>query len=269
MNAQLKDKTALVTGGTSGIGFHIALALAAEGVHVAIASRRPEPSAMEALRVHGMRAQWIEADVSREDDVVRMVDTAVTAWGHLDLYVNNAAVAQHQPLTQITTAAWQTVLSTNLSGCLWACRQVAKHMLERRQGSILIVGSTAIYTPAYREIVYRITKTGLKSLMEGLALELAPYGIRVNLLVPGHYRTRLTSGIPKQIEERLIQEIPLRRFGHLPECGSAAVMLLSDALSGYTTGAELIVDGGLHLRPLNFLSDEELQRLNSSRAQPS
>jgi NAD(P)-dependent dehydrogenase (short-subunit alcohol dehydrogenase family) len=269
MDAQLKGKTALVTGGTSGIGFHIALALAGEGVDVAIAARRPDARAVEALERRGTRVLAIQADVSQEAGVVGMVGQALEAFGHLDLYVNNAATARHQPLTRISAGDWQATVDTNLAACLWACREVAKHMIPRRQGSVLVVGSTAMYTPGPTETVYRITKMGLKALSQSLAIELAPYGIRVNLLVPGHYRTRLTAGIPAAVEERLTREIPLRRFGQLDECGHAAVMLLSDALSGYTTGAELVVDGGLHLRPLCFLSEPELQALNAPTGKPT
>ncbi|MBI4586470.1 MAG: SDR family oxidoreductase [Planctomycetes bacterium] len=263
MDAKLEGKTALITGGTRGIGLHIALALADEGVHVAVASRMPDAGALEAIRSRGVRALAIAADVSREKAILDMVEAALGEFGQLDLFVNNAAVTQHQPFTKINDEAWRATLDTNLSACLWACREVSKHMIRQRRGSILIVGSTAMYTPAPRETVYRIAKAGLKTLMQSTAIELAPFGIRVNLLVPGHYRTRLTAGIPPEIEERLKKEIPLRRFGDLDECGHAAVMLLSDHLSGYTTGAELIVDGGLHLRPFCFLSDEELRRLNS------
>ncbi|MBU6410163.1 MAG: SDR family oxidoreductase [Verrucomicrobia bacterium] len=262
MNTQLKDKTALVTGGTSGIGFHIALALAREGAHVAIAARHRDSKAVEAIQALGVRVVPIEADVSRQESVIEMVQKTVREFGHLDLYVNNAATARHQAFTQISSEAWQNTVNTNLAGCLWACREVARHMISRQQGSILVVGSTSMYTPGPRETVYRITKMGLKALSQSLAIELAPYRIRVNLLVPGHYRTKLTAGIPPEIEERLTHEIPLRRFGNLQECGHAAVMLLSDALSGYTTGAELIVDGGLHLRPMNFLSEPALKDLN-------
>jgi gluconate 5-dehydrogenase len=110
-----------------------------------------------------------------------------------------------------------------------------------------------------------LSKTGLKVLTEQLALELAPHGIRVNLLTPGHYPTRLTSGMTQATEEKLKREIPLRRFGEpLQEIGPSAVLLVSDRLSPYTTGAELIVDGGLSLRPINFWSDEELRAFNTA-----
>lgn len=266
MNANLLDKTALVTGGTSGIGLGIAKALADHGVHVAIASRHADDDlAAKLSELSGKRAISIAADVSREDDVVRMVDESIRAFGRLDLFVNNAARADHQAITRIETAAFRQVLDTNLSACVWACREVARQMVRQGGGSILVVGSTSMYTPGPTETAYRITKYGLKSIVENLAIELAPHGIRANLLVPGHYRTRLTEKIPAEIENRLTQEIPLRRFGATAECGTAAVFLLSDELSGYTTGAELVVDGGLSLRPLYFGRDDELKRLNEPR----
>lgn len=263
METKLRDKTALVTGGSSGIGLAIAQALAAEGVRVAVASRHPDVElaaiAPDALAKPELA---ITADVSREEDVVRMIGEVVERFGRLDFFVNNAAQAIHQPITRIDTTTFRAVLDTNLSACLWGCREAAKHMVARRSGAILIVGSTSMYTPGPAETVYRITKYGLKSIVQNLAIELAPHGIRANLLVPGHYRTRLTDKIPAPIEDHLKQQIPLRRFGATRECGSAAVFLLSDALSGYTTGAELVVDGGLSLRPLFFGGDDRLEQLN-------
>jgi glucose 1-dehydrogenase len=264
VETQLSGKTALVTGGTSGIGLAIAQALAREGVHVAVASREPDEAQLEVDWPRGAgKVVSIRADVSHESDVVNMIQTAVNRLGRIDLFINNAARALHQPVTKVDALSFRTILDTNLSACLWACREVAKHMISRAAGSILVVGSTSMYTPGPTETVYRITKYGLKTIVQNLAIELAPFGIRANLLVPGHYRTRLTSQIPAPIEERLTREIPLRRFGATSDCGHAAVFLLSESLSGYTTGAELVVDGGLSLRPLYFGSDDDLRRLNS------
>jgi glucose 1-dehydrogenase len=263
MDAQLNGKNALITGGSTGIGLAIAHALAKEGANIAIASRGLEPQAEDLLRATAVQVRSIQADISREDDVVRMVQEAVSALGSVDLFVNNAARAIHQPITKVDTAAYRTVLDTNLSACLWACREVARHMIARGDGgAILIVGSTSMHTPGPTESVYRITKFGLKSLNQSLAIELAPHGIRVNLLIPGHYRTRLTEGIPPAIEDKLKQQIPLRRFGDTADCGAAAAFLLSPALAAYITGAELLVDGGLSLRPMYFGTDEELKDLN-------
>lgn len=263
MDLELLGKTALVTGGTSGIGLAIAQTLAEEGVRVAVASRRPDQELAATNSPSPGRPEIaITADVSREDDVVRMFDETISRFGTLDLFVNNAAQAMHQPITRIDSDKFRQVLDTNLSACLWSCRESAKHMISRGTGAILVVGSTSMYTPGPGETVYRITKFGLKAIVQNLAIELAPHGIRANLLVPGHYRTRLTSNIPDAIERQLAQQIPLRRFGQTRECGNAAAFLLSDAVSGYTTGAEVVVDGGISLRPMHFGSDDDLRQMN-------
>jgi NAD(P)-dependent dehydrogenase (short-subunit alcohol dehydrogenase family) len=267
MDTGLKGKTALVTGGGSGIGRGIARALAEEGVDLAIASRNPDPAAIDEMRGLGVRCIPISADVSREPDVVRMVAEAVAGLGTLDLFVNDAAWAWHQPITRIDARSWQSTIDTNLSACVYACREVCRHMVPRRSGSILVVGSTSRFTICYREASYRISKAGLRILTENLAVEMAPYGIRVNMVTPGHFRTRLTGSTTRQVEEEMLKIIPLHRFGQPIEIGRAAVMLLSDALSPYTTGADLVIDGGLSLRPLPLLSEEEILGLNDPEAQ--
>jgi NAD(P)-dependent dehydrogenase (short-subunit alcohol dehydrogenase family) len=262
VDAGLKGKAALITGGSSGIGLGIARALAEEGVDLAVASRHPDPRALDELRQLGVRVVEIPADVSQETEVSQMVQTAVSSLGKIDLYINNAAWAWHQPITRIDSKSWLNTIHTNLSACVWACREIAPHMIERRSGGILIVGSTAMLTPLYRETAYRISKTGLKVTMEILALELAPYGIRVNMIVPGHFVTRLTADFTGKPLETLKQQIPLRRTGEPAEIGPAAVLLLSDKLSSYITGTYLIVDGGLHLRPLPIFGDDEILTMN-------
>jgi NAD(P)-dependent dehydrogenase (short-subunit alcohol dehydrogenase family) len=262
METGLTGRKCLITGGATGIGFGIARALAREGVHIVAAGLDPVPEAIEELqRLSGMAA-FLRLDVSSETSAVAMVRQAIELLGGLDLYINNAAWAWHEPITQITSEAYYRTINTNLSPCVWACREVSRHMIPRRSGSILITGSTVRFCPAYREASYRISKMGLKMYMETLAIELAPYGIRVNMLTPGYFRTRLTAPIPPRQEEILKSSIPLRRPGQPDECGSAAVLLLSDRLSPYTTGCELVVDGGLSLRPLPLFSDEEILHLN-------
>jgi len=268
MDTGLRGKTALVTGGASGIGRGISRALAEEGVDLAIASRSPDPAAIDEMRGLGVRCITVKADVSREADVVRMVAEAVAGLGRLDLFVNDAAWAWHQPFTEIDARSWQSTIDTNLSACVFACREVCRHMVPRRAGSILVVGSTSRFTICYRETSYRISKAGLRILTENLAVEMAPYGIRVNMVTPGHFRTRLTGSTPREIEQEMLRIIPLHRFGQPVEIGRAAVMLLSDALSPYTTGADLVVDGGLSLRPLPLLAEEEIVGLNDPEARP-
>ena len=263
MDTGLKGKTALITGGSTGIGLGIAAALADEAVHLAIASRRPDPQAIEQLNGKDVDVLAIQADVSQEASVLRMVDTAINHFGHVDLYVNNAAAHWDEPVTGLTADGWFNTINTNLSSCVFACRQCARHMIERESGSILIIGSTAIWNPLPNETSYRVSKTGLRAYMGVLAVELAPYQIRVNMLSPGAFHTRMTQDLdPRLFDELAQREIPLRRVADPPELGPSAVLLLSDKLSPYTTGAELLVDGGFHLRPVPIHSLEELRRLN-------
>jgi len=262
MESGLRGKTALITGGASGIGLGIAKALAAEGVRLAIASRAPDPTALDTLRQTGVEVVAIPTDVRDAEQVARMVRTAIDALGHLDLYINNAAWVWHQPVTRIDRAAWQNTIDTNLSACVWACRDVARQMIPRGRGAILIIGSTAMFTVQYEELAYRVSKTGLRVVMENLAIELAPYGIRVNMIVPGHFETRMTAGVDGMTLKTLVGQIPLQRTGKTDEIGPTAVLLLSDKLSGYTTGTYVMIDGGLHLHPLPLRTREQILALN-------
>jgi NAD(P)-dependent dehydrogenase (short-subunit alcohol dehydrogenase family) len=267
MDAGLEDQVVLITGGGSGIGRGIAVALAREGVHVAVASRNPDPEAIEEIESYGVRALRLCADVSREDQVVRMVRETIKGLGRLDLFVNNAAGHWDEPATKLTTEGWMNSINTNLSACVWACREVARHFIDQGHGSILIVGSTAAGHPLYKEASYRVSKTGLKAYMEVLSIELAPFGIRANMVTPGYFPTGLASQFLQEaggleMEQTLLSIIPLRRPGRVEEIGSAAVFLLSDELSSYITGAELVVDGGATLRPIAFHSDEEIRDMS-------
>lgn len=262
MDLQLKGKTALVTGGSSGIGKGIALALAEEGVNLAIASRNPDLEALEEIRSKGVEVVRIAVDVSKEEEVIRMVNEAISALGDLDFYINNAAWTWHQPITKMDSEAWYKTLNTNLSSAMWATREVSKYMIPRKRGDIIIIGSTSRFFPAYQETSYRISKMGLRMLMQNLAIELAPHGIRVNMVTPGHYKTRMTGGIPEEIEDKLKQVIPIHRFGDPMEVGYAVAFLLSDKLSGYTVGGDLVIDGGLTLHPLTFITQDEIHDMN-------
>jgi NAD(P)-dependent dehydrogenase (short-subunit alcohol dehydrogenase family) len=261
MDAGISGLRALITGGPTGIGFAIAKGLAAEGANLVLASLSPGAEAAQQLRDLGVGAEWIYADVASEVGVVSMVENAIEVFGGIDLFVNNAAGSWHEPITKLTSASWEKTLATNLSACAYACREVGRHFIEQRHGSILIVGSTAAHVPLYREAAYRVSKAGLKSLMEVVAIELVPYGIRVNMLTPGAFLTDLTKHLPpRQMGGPFI---PSRRPGETSELAAAATLLLSDRLSSYTVGAELVVDGGFRLRPMDLLTDEEIFSLNA------
>jgi NAD(P)-dependent dehydrogenase (short-subunit alcohol dehydrogenase family) len=263
LDTGLTGKRALVTGGARGIGFAIASALAREGARLAIADLDPDPEALAALDRISTGVVPIRADVGSEAEAVRMVEEAEAGLGGIDLFVSNAGAAWHEPVTKITGEAFYKTLNTNLAACVWGSRETARHMVAQRAGAMLVVGSTVRFCPAYREGAYRAAKTGLKAYMETLALELAPFGIRVNMLTPGHYPTRINAGLTEEKAQRLRREIPLRRFGSTDELGPAALFLLSNRLSSYITGAEIVVDGGLALRALAMHSEDEIVDWNS------
>jgi 3-oxoacyl-[acyl-carrier protein] reductase len=263
LDTGLAGKRALITGGARGIGLAIATALGREGARLAIADLDPDEQSIAELAKLSPEVLTIRADAGQEGEAVAMVQEAAASMGGLDLFINNAGVAHHEPVTRLTSEAFYKTLNTNLAACVWGSREVARIMVAQREGAMLVVGSTVRFCPAYCEGAYRASKTGLKAYMETLALELAPYGIRVNMLTPGHYPTRLTAGMAPAKAERLKREIPLRRFGDTCELGPASLFLLSDRLSSYVTGAELVVDGGLSLRALPLHDEEEIVRWNS------
>ena len=267
MDLGLENKTALVTGGGRGIGRAIALALAREGAHVAIASRDPEQETVQEIEALGVKALRLSVDVSNEEQVVRMVRQTIDVFGHLDMFVNNAGHHWHEPVTKMTTENWMKTINTNLSACIWACREVAQHMIARRRGSILIVASTIQFNPGYKESAYRVSKVGLKAYAETLALELGPLGIRVNVLSPGLFPTQLAANLEKAVADptlgpALLESVALRRLGDPDECGAIAAVLLSDKVSSYITGADVVVDGGFKLRPLTLVPQEEIMTMN-------
>jgi len=271
MDTGLKGKNALITGGASGIGFGIAKTLAEEGVNLAVASRNPAPEAVEELKDRGVDAVAFSADVSKEDQIVEMVEKAISHFGQLDLFVNNAAWTWHESITKLTAEAWWSTLQTNVAACVFACREVSRHMIPRQQGSILIIGSTAMFNPLYNETSYRVSKMGLNVFMEVLAVELMLHKIRVNMIVPGAFETRMvtdndffTASTDRgKVSDIIFGEIPMRRIGQPEEVGPAAAFLLSDRLASYVTGETLVVDGGLKLRPLPLYTDDEIRNMNS------
>jgi NAD(P)-dependent dehydrogenase (short-subunit alcohol dehydrogenase family) len=236
MDTGLGRKRAAVCGGASGIGAAIASSLREEGARVIVLDRN-EPAD-------------IRADLGVEEEAIEAVYRAAEILGKLDLLVHTPAVTLHQPVTEVTRTALESMLSSNFAACVWTCREAGRRMREAGTGSILVVGSTAVYTPARGESVYRATKAAVKAFVEVLALELAPHGIRANILTPGAFATPLTAGMREEQRNALLREVPLARGGQPRELCATALLLLSDRLSPYTTGAEFVVDGGLRLRPM-------------------
>ena len=263
MNTELKGKNVLITGGASGIGLGISKVLAKEGMNIAIASRNPDLAVKAQIETYGIKCILIFADLSKEEGVEKMVNEAISGLGHLDAYVNNAAWTWHESITKITSEAWQSTMDTNLKSCVFACKEITKHMIARgKGGNIIIIGSTVRFFPAFKETCYRISKMGLKIFMEQLTIEMAPHGIRVNMITPGHFVTRMTSHIPQEVVKEIQSLTPCGRTGDPIEIGNAVAFLLSEVLSGFTYGADLVIDGGLTLHPILPPDAQKIRELN-------
>jgi glucose 1-dehydrogenase len=247
---RLHDKVALVTGANSGIGKAIATRFAAEGARVVI-NHRPTPQDEQAAHdlagQLGAAAIAIAADVTRRDQVERMLAGTIERFGRLDIAVNNAGIEIKKPFVDVTDEDWQRVVAVNLYGGFVVSQIAARRMIEQGQGGKLIFISSVhedIPFPGYA--AYCASKGGVRMLMRNLALELAPHGISANSIAPGAIATPINQAVlddPAALRNA-ISEIPVGRFGRPEEVASVAVFLASDEAQ-YVTGSSYFVDGGL------------------------
>jgi len=271
MDLGLNGKNALVTGGERGIGKEVCLALAHEGVNIAYADIRTEAgtgSTFDMVKNLGQKIVGMDVDVSVEDQVIKMVQDALTALGGIDIFVNNAGIIEYEPITKITLDCWNKVIGVNLTGAMLCLREVSRHMISRGKGVILFTSSTIQFNPSYKEAAYRVSKTGVQVLAETAAIELAPYGIRVNTVSPGLINSpNWAQGVlPKvandpETGESFMNSIPLGRLGVPADVGSAYAFLASDKAS-FATGANIVLDGGFTMRPLVLVSQDEIRKMN-------
>jgi len=244
---RLKERVAIITGGSRGIGRAIARALAREGAHVAIVGQ--DKARAEALlpeiRSLGGRGLAFAADVASVAHIEAAVRAVMAEFGRIDILVNNAGVAAGKPPLELAEADWNRLIDVNLKGVFFFCQKVAPIMIEQGRGKIINTTSMLAEIGAPRMAHYCASKAGVKLLTKGLAIDLAPYGIQVNAVGPGTVETDLNRhvlAIPREREWRL-ERIPMKRLG-LPEEIAAAVVFLASDEAGYITGQSLYVDGG-------------------------
>jgi 2-deoxy-D-gluconate 3-dehydrogenase len=245
----LTGRTALVTGASRGIGRAIAVAFARHGADVALNGR--DTALLEEVRAEieslGRKAVVVAADVTDPAAVRGMVDSAVSALGHLDVVVNNAGGNPFTaPFLDARPAGWDKVMKLNLDSVVEVCRAVGPHLLERGAGSVINVASVAGLSAMPAMAHYGTAKAAVLALTRTLAVEWASAGVRVNALVPGWVATDLTAFARSEpgVEKALISRVPMQRWASVEEIAAPAVFLASDA-SSFVTGQSLVVDGGL------------------------
>jgi NAD(P)-dependent dehydrogenase (short-subunit alcohol dehydrogenase family) len=245
---RLEGRIALVTGAGSGIGRATALVFAAEGAHVYatdVNGDAAETVAAEIVKAGGS-ATALTADVSRGQDVTAMFRAVETAHGKLDVLANNAGLNVRGDFRHVSDADWVTIREVNLDGVVRVARDGFSLLHASKRGSLINVASIMAHRGLRQLTAYSATKGAVTALTRGLAVEYAPFGIRVNALCPGFVETALTERVLKMpaLQKALVDSTALRRLGQPEEIARAALFLASDEAS-YVTGAELAVDGGM------------------------
>ena len=239
---RLAGKVAVVTGAARGLGLAIATRFAEEGARVLLADLSGDAVAAAAAT---LGQPGLRVDVSKRDEVDRMVASATESFGQVDILVNNAGLYRNTPLQELTEAEFDQLLAVNLKSALFGIQAVAPQMVARRSGSIVNVASVAARLGAIGTIAYSVSKAGVAQLTNVAAIELAPHNVRVNAVGPGTFATEMSVGAyaDPTLHSKILPRIPMGRMGQPEEAAGVALFLASDD-STYVTGKTIYVDGG-------------------------
>jgi 3-oxoacyl-(acyl-carrier-protein) reductase len=246
---QLTGRTALVTGASRGIGRAIALALAEEGADVAVnylSSKALAGDVVDQIRKMGRKAVLAQADVADYPDTVRMAREVLEEFGHLDILINNAGINSDHSFVKMDPASWKKVLAINLDGPFNCTKVFVDQMIMQSWGRVVNITSVIGQIGNFGQANYAASKAGLAAFTKSLAKELVSKGITVNCVAPGFTETEMVMAIPEQVRNRLLEQIPMKRFGRSEEVARACVYLCSKD-GDYITGAELSINGGLFM----------------------
>jgi 3-oxoacyl-[acyl-carrier protein] reductase len=241
-----EGKVALVTGAARGIGQAIAKKLAAEGCDVALCDLKAEwlTETVGLIESLGRKVKCFEADVSQAAAVDAAVDGVIEAFGKVDILINNAGITKDTLMIRMSEQDWDAVLSVNLKGTFLFTKAVARPMMKQRSGVIVNVASIIGLIGNAGQCNYAASKAGVIALTKSAAKELAARNIRVNAVAPGFIQTRMTDVLPEEVRQKMLDLIPMKRFGQPEDVANVVLFLASDAAS-YMTGQVLPVCGGM------------------------
>lgn len=240
-------RAALVTGGAKGIGRAICLALAADGMNVAVNYAGSAAAAEEtaaACRALGIQAVTLQADVRHPDECQKLIDAVTAAFGRLDVLVNNAGVTADKLLMRMTEEDFDNVINTNLKGAFFCTKAASRLMMRQRYGRIISVSSVVGMHGNAGQTNYAASKAGLIGLMKSVAKEYAARGVTANAVAPGFIETDMTAAMPTEARAAAVAAIPTGKVG-CPQDVAAAVAFLAGEQAGYITGQVLCIDGGM------------------------
>ncbi len=248
--ADLKNKVAIITGARRGMGRAHALVLAKAGAKVVVSDISQEECELvvKEIEKNGGEALAIKCDVSKKEEVDKMIETTVKKWGKIDILVNNAGICQFKSFLEMTEAEWDKTITINLKGYFLCAQAAAKEMVRQKSGVIVNIASVAMgqIGVGFPNLThYCASKGGIAGMSEAMAIELAPYNIRVNVVSPGAIDTPMIDPIKqdKASMEGILGRVPLRRVGKPEEVANVVLFLASDE-SSYMTGSIVVVDGG-------------------------
>jgi 3-oxoacyl-[acyl-carrier protein] reductase len=243
---KLKDKVALVTGASRGLGKAIALELAAEGARVTVNYMKSASQAEEVVKEiisRGGTAAAVQADITSLPEVEKMIDGLYEQCGRIDILVNNAGVTKDELLLSMTPEDWELVIKTNLGGLFNCTKAVAKYMMVQKSGRIINISSVAGERGGRGQSNYAASKGGINAFTRSVAMELAPKKITVNAVAPGVVETEMSSTVIRRAKDIILDSVALKRLGQPEEIAKVVAFLASDD-SSYITGEVIRVDGG-------------------------
>ncbi|HPS30968.1 MAG TPA: 3-oxoacyl-[acyl-carrier-protein] reductase [bacterium] len=245
----LKGRNALVTGGYRGIGKAIALKLASMGANVAINDIGEAGTAIDTIneiKAYGVEAEAIQANVTVEEDVTKLIAKFIERFGKIDILINNAGITRDGLLVKMKESDWQAVMDVNLKGVFLCTKAVVRPMMLQKSGSIVNITSVVGITGNAGQSNYSASKAGVIGFTKSIAKEIGSKGVRVNAVAPGFIHTKMTEALPEDVKNAYMANIPLKRYGE-PEEVAEVVAFLCEDRAKYMTGQVLKVDGGMAL----------------------